>query len=74
MKVTSGYTSLTVAHGKRLSTLYIQRHEVRGWSWWITARQLPPVSHGETKTWAAAYRAAMRCAERAVGMKTKEKK
>jgi hypothetical protein len=63
MKVSSGYASLTVAHGKRLATLYVQRHEARGWVWWISARNLSSTSHGTAKTWAAAYRAAMRCAE-----------
>jgi hypothetical protein len=69
VKVSSGHTSLTVAQGKRLATLYVQRHEVRGWSWWIAAQQLPLVSCGTAKTWAAAYRAAMRCAERALALK-----
>jgi len=69
MKVSSGYTSLTVAQGKRLVTLYVQRHEARGWVWWIAAQQLPFTSHGTAKTWAAACRAAMRCAERALALK-----
>lgn len=81
MKVTSGVVTLTVSQGKQLATFYVQAGHYygrdAGWVWWVEAEGLPALAEGragQSKTWAGAYRAAMRCAERALGAKTKRRK
>jgi len=76
MRVTSGVVTLHASQGKRLATLYVQAGHYygrdEGWVWWVDSGGLPALAEGragQAKTWAAAYRAAMRCAERVLGEK-----
>lgn len=78
MKTKSGHVSLTLEAGKKLASLYVQCGADigrDGWVWWVDAA--PSVwdgyrdaSAGKAKTWAGAYRAGMRCAERVLRRKS----
>lgn len=69
MRVTEGSLRLEVAQGRKKATVRVWVPRIGGWMW-AASRVVGPeelAKAGNAKSWATAYRAGMRAAERLLG-------
>ncbi len=75
MNVTAGEMELQVQQGKALASVRVWPHQREAGVWmWTSWRELPlerSAEAGKARTWAAAYRAGMRAAERLLAREVK---